>query len=425
MIQLSHMMSLVQARAFGALLVLGAVMSIAMLPVSAEQSHHLHPSCPTGFANFGDSLTDTGNLVDFFPYETDAENPPYGEKFFGKPAKRFCNGRLVPDFISLAFRKPLLEPYFSITSFNYKYGINFAVAGATAAYSLTAQEPISVTPFQTGQFIRFQNSVNASQKQSGCRSFNKDLPDTTRDPNLWSGWLYTIKAGGNDFLPPVEQGEPVSTVNATLVPKAVGAISSAILTLYSRGARQFQISLDGPSGCSSIILTYLRDSNATRDSMGCIASVNELSQNFNMQMVAEIKLLRQKLTGAKIAYFDSYSATIELFTNPAKYGFDPAKTKTACCGAPGVGDFNYNPNATCGHPLLGSNNCANPDQYVYWDGMHYTEAFYRIIANFTLNGLYTDGGINYAKFCNLDFSKWGSNVTYEEVYPQTCNNLFT
>ncbi|CAM6103423.1 unnamed protein product [Calypogeia fissa] len=426
MIQLRDM-SLLQVRAFGAMMVLGAVMSIAMIPVHAEQNNHLNPSCPTGFANFGDSLTDTGNLLDFFAYTEAAENPPYGEKFFGKPAKRYSNGRLVPDFFSLAFGKPLLDAYFSVTSFNYKYGINFAVAGATAAYSTIALEPISVTPLQTSQFVRFQNSVIASHNQSGCRNFNTDLPDT-KIKNLWSSWLYTIKAGTNDVLTTtIGSGEPISTVNATIVPSAVNAIVTAIVTLYNKGARQFLISGLEVGGCSPFILTALRDANLTKDSLGCIADVNSVVQHFNGLLFSEIKFLRQNLTGANLAYFDYYSANIEILTHPTTYGFDPAKTMTACCGAPGKGTWNYNPNVPCGQvPALGWNNCPNPDQYVNWDGIHFTEAFYRYMAHFYLNDQYTDGGVNYAKLCNLDYANWGKNVTFEQAYPlQMCNNLFT
>ncbi|CAM6108685.1 unnamed protein product [Calypogeia fissa] len=155
----------VQVREFiAAVMVLGTVVSMAM--TSAHAQINLNPLCPiTGIANFGDSLTDTGNAADAAPFTTDAENPPYGEYFFGQPAKRFGNGRLVNDFFSQALKWPLPEPYFSVPSYNYKYGVNFAEAGATAAFSLTAVNPFSVVPFQIGQFIRFQNSVISAQSQ--------------------------------------------------------------------------------------------------------------------------------------------------------------------------------------------------------------------------------------------------------------------
>lgn len=45
--------------------------------------------------NFGDSNSDTGGKSAAM-WEI---NPPNGETFFGKPSGRYCNGRVVVDFI--------------------------------------------------------------------------------------------------------------------------------------------------------------------------------------------------------------------------------------------------------------------------------------------------------------------------------------
>ncbi|KAI7727339.1 hypothetical protein M8C21_027611 [Ambrosia artemisiifolia] len=47
--------------------------------------------------NFGDSNSDTGALVAMFGQS--AALPPNGETFFGSPAGRVCDGRLIIDFI--------------------------------------------------------------------------------------------------------------------------------------------------------------------------------------------------------------------------------------------------------------------------------------------------------------------------------------
>jgi hypothetical protein len=59
---------------------------------------------------------------------------------------------------------------------------------------------------------------------SGCSSFNKYLPNNSTFPT----WLYTITAGGNDILTPLENGASLALVNGTLVPQAVGAVGAAI-----------------------------------------------------------------------------------------------------------------------------------------------------------------------------------------------------
>jgi hypothetical protein len=47
--------------------------------------------------NFGDSNSDTGGRV---AAGFEAIFPPYGSTFFGGPAGRFCDGRLIIDFLS-------------------------------------------------------------------------------------------------------------------------------------------------------------------------------------------------------------------------------------------------------------------------------------------------------------------------------------
>jgi hypothetical protein len=43
---------------------------------------------------FGDSYVDTGNFLNSGSY-----NPPYGISFPGKPTGRFCDGRVLTDYI--------------------------------------------------------------------------------------------------------------------------------------------------------------------------------------------------------------------------------------------------------------------------------------------------------------------------------------
>ena len=50
--------------------------------------------------NFGDSLTDTGNLcADGIPDYLATARPPYGTTYFGYPTGRVSDGRVVVDFI--------------------------------------------------------------------------------------------------------------------------------------------------------------------------------------------------------------------------------------------------------------------------------------------------------------------------------------
>ncbi|CAL0334434.1 unnamed protein product [Lupinus luteus] len=63
-------------------------------------------------------------------------------------------------------------------------------------------------------------------------------------------------------------------------------------------------------------------------------------------------------------------------------GFTDLKT---CCGK--GGSYNYNGSVVCGNP--GVIACDDPSQHIAWDGIHLTEAAYRLIAKNIINGPYS------------------------------------
>lgn len=84
---------------------------------------------------FGDSLSDTGNLILEIPSAALSRNPfanlPYGETYFNKPTGRCSNGLLIIDYLATSLNLPFLKPYLQGES-RYPNGVNFAVAGSTA-----------------------------------------------------------------------------------------------------------------------------------------------------------------------------------------------------------------------------------------------------------------------------------------------------
>ena len=60
----------------------------------------------------------------------------------------------------------------------------------------------------------------------------------------------------------------------------------------------------------------------------------------------------------------------------------------ACCGAPGVGVYNFNLTSMCGNP--GAYACDDPSNHWSWDGVHLTEAAYSHIAKGWLYGPFAD-----------------------------------
>ena len=70
-----------------------AIVSVRLLqnPVVASTEECDFPA----IFNFGDSNSDTGGLSAAFGQA----GPPHGESYFHAPAGRYCDGRLVVDFI--------------------------------------------------------------------------------------------------------------------------------------------------------------------------------------------------------------------------------------------------------------------------------------------------------------------------------------
>ena len=94
---------------------------------------------------FGDSLSDSGNLI--------RENPiagrpfmtyPYGQTIHN-PTGRCSDGLLMIDHFAKFFHLSLLNPYLDQHA-NFTYGVNFAVAGSTALDTSTLRAKGIISP---------------------------------------------------------------------------------------------------------------------------------------------------------------------------------------------------------------------------------------------------------------------------------------
>ncbi|KAK8671896.1 hypothetical protein V6N13_038479 [Hibiscus sabdariffa] len=92
----------------------------------------------TSIFSFGDSITDTGNLLAVSRSESrrlpSSAFPPNGRTFFHRPSGRRCDGRLIIDFLAEVLGFPFLPPYYGSLE-QLEHGVNFAVAGASALNS--------------------------------------------------------------------------------------------------------------------------------------------------------------------------------------------------------------------------------------------------------------------------------------------------
>ncbi|KAL4205420.1 hypothetical protein AMTRI_Chr01g114520 [Amborella trichopoda] len=338
---------------------------------------------PPAIFNFGDSNSDTGDLVAGVGEPLD---PPNGRSYFSRPAGRFCDGRLIIDFLADEMNLPFLNAYLdSLGSPSFRKGSNFAAAGSTILRA-TAE---SVSPFsfriQVAQFLRFKARVLELLAKGG--KTNKIIP---REDDFDDA-LYTFDIGQND-LAGAFYSKSEDQVLAS-IPTILSEFETSLKKIYDSGARKFWIHNTGPLGCLPQNIAAFGKEPSKLDELGCVISHNKASKLFNLQLHALCSKLQGQLTGANVTYVDIFSIKLSLISNYSRYGFE--HSTTACCGYGGP-PLNYDSRIACGQTKNLNGNqvtaqaCNDATEYVSWDGIHYTEAANRYVSSQILTGKYAD-----------------------------------
>ncbi|XP_051115562.1 GDSL esterase/lipase At1g54790-like [Andrographis paniculata] len=334
--------------------------------------------------NFGDSNSDTGN---FLAGLGGSLGLPNGRSYFHRPAGRFCDGRLIVDFLMDAMDLPFLNPYLeAIGAPSFYRGCNFAAAAST----IHPARGDSISPFSLGiqvaQFVRFKEKVREIQAQS--RNLGKYIPGEDYLENA----LYMFDIGQND-LAGAFYSKTLKKVLAT-IPTIMSQFESGIQKLYYEGARNFWIHNTGPLGCLPQNIAKFGSNDPKKlDEHGCVRTHNQASKIFNSQLFGLCKRLRVQYADAKFTHVDIFAIKSNLIQNYSIYGF--RQPLMACCGHGGA-PLNYDSRISCGQSIVlnGSRvtaaGCEADRKYVNWDGIHYTEAANWYVASQILTGKYSD-----------------------------------
>jgi thermolabile hemolysin len=162
--------------------------------------------------------------------------------------------------------------------------------------------------------------------------------------------LYVLWAGANDYL----QG-----VSSATVP--VKNLTTAINSLTDVGAKKILVAN----------LPDLGQLPATRNSKNSV-NLSGLTQAHNQGLRRSLKILSQQHSNVEIVQLDANTLYRDTITNPA--------------------DFNFtNVISSC---LAGDRACSNPDQFLFWDGIHPTAAAHRIIGKTAFSAIQEAGMIN-------------------------------
>lgn len=141
---------------------------------------------------FGDSTGDTGNN-NYLPTLSTANHPPYGIDFInGAATGRFCNGRLVGDFLAsgLGIKKsvpPFLRQHPALSRNDILTGVSFASAGS--GYDEQTNSELGVIP-ALKQLDMFKKYLSMLARTVGSEEKAK---------NTVSNALFLVSSGTNDF----------------------------------------------------------------------------------------------------------------------------------------------------------------------------------------------------------------------------------
>ncbi|MEH1870177.1 SGNH/GDSL hydrolase family protein [Nostoc sp.] len=162
--------------------------------------------------------------------------------------------------------------------------------------------------------------------------------------------LYVLWGGANDYL----QG-----VSSATIP--VKNLTTAINSLIDVGAKKILVAN----------LPDLGQLPATRNSTNSV-NLSALTQAHNQGLRRSLKVLSQQHSHLEIVQLDTNALYRDAMANPAAFNF-------------------INVISPC---LSGDRTCSNPDQFLFWDGIHPTAAAHRIIGETAFSTIQKAGMIN-------------------------------
>ena len=298
---------------------------------------------------FGDSLSDTGNK---YAVRGIANEPPYdGLNPFGVPMDPyltedgiyFSDGMVWIEAVGNALgdfgaTRPALG--------DWPHAANYAW-GSARAYP---------PPVDDGN-RHLDAQVNAYLEDVGYEA----APDT----------LHVLFIGGNDMVDALlmlSGGAPFPDVIAR-IGYTVGAVDQALQRLVDAGATRFLL-LNVPD-------VGLIPAVADPGGKTMLSCFSELANDgvttdcpFGLALPDSLAAVAARFNGGgiEVTTVDTFAFIRTLAANPAAFGFTNATDR-------------------CVTPLVAPYACANPNAYLFWDGLHPTEATHRLLAGLVLNRL--------------------------------------
>jgi phospholipase/lecithinase/hemolysin len=270
---------------------------------------------------FGDSLSDPGNVFSASVLAAGTGLPPL-PYFEG----RFANGYLWVDYLAEQLGLQL-QPIVQLQA--QPTAVSFAYGGATSGIDNVINTALPGLLQEVEQFKQFVTPDNISPQA-----------------------LYTLWIGANDYLSE-RSSKDKSADKSALRANSTQAIENtvvAIRSLYTLGARYFLV-----ANLPALGKTPLAQSLGQETAL----ELNQITKRHNLALEQQLQSLEQALPDLHLTRLDVeqlFEQAIQrqhAFTNVSSPCFDRT-----------TGDV-----------------CSNPDQYLFWDGLHPTTAAHQIVAN--------------------------------------------
>jgi phospholipase/lecithinase/hemolysin len=279
-----------------------------------------------GFVVFGTSLSDPGNA---FALHGEASTPPDFS----------LNPLLIPS-----------SPY-AAGGHHFSNGATWielyarSVALSQSTRPALATTSPSVTNFAVGAARSYEDGINYNLARQVQTFLDRSGGSAASDH------LYVIEMGSNDIRDSF-QVYAAGGNGGVILQLALASIAANLQTLYAAGAREFLVWV-----APNVALTPAIGSFGP--AAGALATA--VTQAFNNGLNQVVTQLSFALPGASFRRLDAWRLLNDINSDPSAFGF--ANVTTACVT-----------------PNLQPFTCQQPDEYLFWDGIHPTKAGHEWLA---------------------------------------------
>ncbi len=299
---------------------------------------------------FGDSLSDNGNIANITEAAGQSLHPLYFDSF------------------------PSLMPTTA-----YEVSRKMTNSGPVWVESLAAGLGLPALPSTTGGTIYATAGANSTDNLPYVPPEHEAVLSIEEQTQLFlaqhggaapSDALYAFSEGGNDLL---------DAVTYATSPQQIGEITAASLQSFIGSVTALAL-----AGAHDILVVNVPNLGLTPQSQlmdnlmpGFADNLTLMSAAYNEALDISLSTLDQQLAAigvdVNVMLLDSFGLITDVVNDPQAYGFTEANQ--ACLG------------------FAPQQPCANPDEYVFWDGAHPTVALHNLAAAGALSLLDTEGEV--------------------------------